>query len=153
MDGFAKLAVFEGVPQAAFAAFGAALRSALDALIAISAQFAAESVSAAAAFGEGAGKALAFIGNAVDSFGKLADMGRLSQGAVNAFSYNIVLVVSQLQQLARVFSVEALDAVGLFSAAVGRDRGTVYLRHPAIRDRDYRSASSRRRRAHHLEGL
>jgi phage-related protein len=120
VDGFAKLAVFEGVPQAAFAAFGAALRSALDALIAISAQFAAESVSAAAAFGEGAGKALAFIGNAVDSFGKLADMGRLSQGAVNAFSYNIVLVVSQLQQLARVFSVEALDAVGLFSAAVGR---------------------------------
>ena len=89
-------------------------------MIAISAQFAAESVSAAAAFGEGAGKALAFIGNAVDSFGKLADMGRLSQGAVNAFSYNIVLVVSQLQQLARVFSVEALDAVGLFSAAVGR---------------------------------
>lgn len=118
VDGFVKLADFEGVPEAAIAAFGDALDRALQALVVLAGQFAVEAVAAAAAFGEGVGRAIGFIGGAVDSFAKLADVGRLSQDAVNAFSFNIVLVVAQLQQLAQVFTADALTAVGVFAAAV-----------------------------------
>lgn len=120
VDGFVKLVDFERVPEAAIAAFGDALDRALQALVVLAGQFAVEAVDAAAAFGEGAGKAIGFIGGAVDSFAKLADVGRLSQDAVNAFSFNIVIVVAQLQQLAQVFSTEALTAVGVFAAAVAQ---------------------------------
>lgn len=117
---FIKLAEFTGVGQAAIDAFGAGLRTTLQALIGVAQSFAADAVAAAAAFGEGAGKALSFIGNAVDGFTKLQDMGRIGQDHVNAFSYNIVIVVGQLRQLSRVFTVEALAAVGAFSDAVSK---------------------------------
>jgi hypothetical protein len=115
---FVKLAEFTGVGQSAIDAFGVGLRATLQALVVVAQSFAVDAVAAAAAFGEGAGKALAFIGNAVDGFTKLQDMGRIGQDHVNAFSYNIVIVVGQLRQLSYVFTVEALAAVGAFSDAV-----------------------------------
>jgi hypothetical protein len=117
---FVKLAEFTGVGQSAIDAFGVGLRATLQALVVVAQSFAVDAVAAAAAFGEGAGKALAFIGNAVDGFTKLQDMGRIGQDHVNAFSYNIVIVVGQLRQLSYVFTVEALAAVGAFSDAVSK---------------------------------
>lgn len=115
-----KLAEFTGVGQAAIDAFAVGLQQTLAALVTVARSFAAEAVAAAAVFGEGVGKAIGFIGGAVDSFTKLADMSRLGIDHVNAFSFNIVIVVNQLRMLAQVFSVEALNAVGEFSAAVNK---------------------------------
>jgi hypothetical protein len=63
-------------------------------------------------------KAVAGLGGAADSLGKLADVERLPVDAVNAWSYNVVIVVGQIRQLARVFSTEALAAAATFSASV-----------------------------------
>ena len=52
-------------------------------------QFSADAVAAAALFGEGVGKAISFIGSAVDSLTKLADFQAPADSAVKAFFLSI----------------------------------------------------------------
>lgn len=118
VDGFIKLADFKGVSRQAIDLFAAGLSETLAALVVVAQRFAVEAVAAAAIFGEGAGKAVGFIGQAVDSFTKLADVGEVPATAIDIFAANVVLVVTRLQSLASTVSADALTAAGVFGANV-----------------------------------
>jgi hypothetical protein len=83
-ESMTKLNTFVAPAQTTFAAFGASLRAALATLVQVMNSFTAEAIAAAGVFGEGAGKAVGFIGNAVGSFLKLAEFTGVGQAAIDA---------------------------------------------------------------------
>lgn len=83
-------------------------------------QFAADAVSAAAKFSEGAGKIIAIVGGGVDAFVKLKDFGPVSEEALGHFVNAVHFIVGQLILIASTFEAEAVAAAGLFSESVGK---------------------------------
>lgn len=114
VDGFVKLATFQGVPQGAIDAFGQALNAALTVIEYISAQWIQAFVDRAAVFAEGAGKAVGIIGSAVDGFLKLVAFQGVPEAAFAAFG----------QALTHALTV--IDAMSADWASIGLDRAVAW---------------------------
>lgn len=114
VDGFVKLATFQGVPQGAIDAFGQALNAALVVIEYISATWIQAFVDRAATFAEGAGKAVGIIGSAVDGFLKLVTFQGVPEAAFAAFG----------QALTRALTV--IDAMSADWASIGLDRAVAW---------------------------
>lgn len=120
VDGLTKLAEFGPVPGRVFNLFGVALRNAVAVLIAVGAQFRAEAVVAAAAFGEGAGKAVGMIGSAADNMTKLRDFVAPAAATFAAFGASLRTALATLIQVMQGFTAEAIAAAGKFGEGAGK---------------------------------
>ena len=125
VETFTKLAAFSGTPLRAINLFGSALRATVTLLIAIGRTFAAEAVAAAGVFGDGAGKAVAFIGGAVESFKKLSEFVAPTQGAIGSFGLALSAALRMLTQVMRAFTTEAVAAAGVFGTEAGKAVGFI----------------------------
>ena len=80
--------------------------------------FVAGSIDAAIVFADGVGKILSIIGGAVEAFDKLKDVSRIGIDHIYAFSFNVVIILNQLRQMAEVFTVESVNAATVFATAI-----------------------------------
>ena len=77
--------------------------------------FVAGSIDAAIVFADGVGKILSIIGGAVEAFDKLKDVSRIGIDHIYAFSFNVVIILNQLRQMAEVFTIEAVTQASIFA--------------------------------------
>lgn len=90
----------------------------VEAMRQVASQFTVEGVAAAALFSEGAGKVVALVGGGVEGFIKLADFKGVPESAVAAFGETVRLVITAFQNIAALFTVEALAAATTFANGV-----------------------------------
>jgi len=123
VDGFTKLAAFEGVTDAAFVDFGSALFYTIDLFVAIAADWDAKAVEAAGVFATGAGKVVGIIGNGVEGLTKLADLKPVAQSSIQLFVAMTNDLMIRIGAAASGFSADALAAAGKFADAAGKTVG------------------------------
>jgi hypothetical protein len=123
VDGFAKLATFASIPDAALTVFAEALRQTMVQFSIISTGWTTEMIAAAGTFADGAGKVLGSIKNGVDGLTALKDLGPVSQAGLNAFATAVQELMTRLTTIAVQFSAEGVAAAGAFSDAAGKAVG------------------------------
>jgi TP901 family phage tail tape measure protein len=112
---FAKLADYKGTPLAAIAAFGDALRAAVDGFALLSAQITPQAVAAAAIFAEGAGKVIAILASGVTGFTALATFAAPASSAIAAFGTTLRAVIADLARVAIEVTQQATDSAARFA--------------------------------------
>jgi hypothetical protein len=80
-------------------------------------------VAAAAAWSDGAGKALAIIGNGVDGLAKLADFKAPSARAIDEFAAAVAYLVRRFGEVAVQMGTEGVAQAGAFGVAAGSALG------------------------------
>ncbi len=120
VEALVSLADFQGVPEAALAAFGAGLTATITQLIAIARSFEVQAVAAAATFSGAAGTAVDVIGNSVGGLAKLANFKGVSDTAIAAFGASLGAIMETLKAIAVGFSAGDLAAITGFAEAAER---------------------------------
>ena len=120
VEAFAKLKDFETISQNAIWNFSIVLKVVLQSLIYTMAAFTADAVAAAAVFGEGTGRAVGFIGAAVEAFAKLKDFETISQNAIWNFSIVLKVVLQSLIYTMAAFTADAIAAAAVFGEGSGK---------------------------------
>jgi TP901 family phage tail tape measure protein len=125
VEGFVKLATFQGIAQASMDLFGLAVRVAVATISYVATLFSVEGVAAAAVFAEGAGKVVSLIGGGVDALIKLATFQGVTLGELNVFAHSLQLTVGTIIWVASIFTVEAVQAAAAFADGVQRTIGMI----------------------------
>ena len=118
VEGFTKLATFQGVPQAAIDAFGQALNAALTVIEYISATWIQAAIDRAAVFAEGAGKTIAIIGGGVDGFIKLASFQGVPEAAFTALGQALNQALVVIDDLSATWASTGLERAVAWAQAV-----------------------------------
>jgi hypothetical protein len=98
VDGFLKLVTFQGVPEAAFAAFGQALTRALTVIDAMSADWASIGLDRAVAWAGAVDAIVKTITAAVDAIGKLGQLQNGAAGLLDTFSVTLNGILTEMQR-------------------------------------------------------
>ena len=98
VDGFLKLVAFQGVPEAAFAAFGQALTHALTVIDAMSADWASIGLDRAVAWAGAVDAIVKTITAAVDAIGKLGQLQNGAAGLLDTFSVTLNGILTEMQR-------------------------------------------------------
>jgi hypothetical protein len=125
VDGFIKLASFQGITQGAINNFQYAIHIATEAIIYTASVFSVEGVKAAAVFAEGAGKVIGIIGSGVDGLTKLAGFQGIAQAAIAHFERSIIVTISSIIWVASMFTAEAIGAANAFADGVNKTVATI----------------------------
>jgi TP901 family phage tail tape measure protein len=120
VEGFTKLATFQGVPQAAIDAFGQALNAALTVIEYISATWIQAAIDRAAVFADGAGKSIAIIGSGVEGFTKLATFQGVPQAAIDAFGQALNAALTVIEYISATWIQAAIDRAAVFAEGAGK---------------------------------
>lgn len=125
VEGFIKLADFQGVPGAAIAAFTHALELTVQQIAWLSTQWAPTVVAAAGVFAQNAGQAVGLIGTGVDAFIKLADFEGVPAEALAAFTRSMLNVIQQMAWLSLQWSPAMITQASTFASNVQHVIGMV----------------------------
>mgnify|MGYP000989608577 CR=1 FL=1 len=120
VDGFLKLATFQGVPASAMAAFQVALQGAIAAIGAVAQQWTAEAIAAAATFAESAGKVVSIIGGGVDGLTKLIEFKSPPEKTIEALRVSLDLALTAISGLAASWDSAAIAAAASFASAASQ---------------------------------
>jgi hypothetical protein len=108
------------VSQAGLDAFAVAVGQLMTRLTAIAGQFSVESVQAAGAFSDAAGKAVGILKNGIEGLLLLNTFTGTSVEAMTLFGDGVRLVVAKMAQLALEFGTDAIAAATAFATAAGQ---------------------------------
>jgi len=125
VDGFTKLATFQGIPGAAMYLFSVALHNAVFQLVGLSRMWTADAVAAAAVFADGAGKAIAIIGGGVEGFVKLAAFQGVPQTAIDAFGVALNAAFAVIEYIAASWIPEFVVRAAVFADGAGKAIGII----------------------------
>jgi TP901 family phage tail tape measure protein len=117
VKGLSELADFQRPTDQAIGAFKFATEFLLQSLGDSAAVMDADFVAAAAKWSDGAGKALAIIGNGVDGLTKLADFVAPSDRAIDAFAAAVSYLVRRFGEVAVQMGTEGVAQAGAFGTA------------------------------------
>lgn len=119
VDGLTKLADFQGVGDAAIAAFAVAIAGTMERLAAVAAAFSVDAIEHAGKFAGAAGAAVNILKNGVEGLLLLNTFTGVSQDAVARFADGVRLAVAAMAALAAEFGVDATAAAQAFAKAAG----------------------------------
>lgn len=117
-----SLSTYEAVvTQEMIVRFSGQMDMVTAAVVSMSRKFAAGAIEHAAAFADGAGKMVGFVGNAVDALNSLAgyETGKLDRWLISRFSYDVLQVGRVLVDIASKFEIEAVGAAAAWAEASG----------------------------------
>jgi hypothetical protein len=117
VKGLSELADFQRPTDAAIGAFKFAVEFLVQSVGDSAAVMDKDFVAAAAAWSDGAGKALAIIGNGVDGLTKLADFVAPSSQAIDAFAAAVAYLVRRFGEVAVQMGTEGVAQAGAFGTA------------------------------------
>jgi TP901 family phage tail tape measure protein len=123
VKGLSELADFRRPTDAAIGAFKFAVEFLVQSVGDSAAVMDKDFVAAAAAWSDGAGKALAIIGNGVDGLTKLADFKAPSARAIDEFAAAIAYLVRRFGEVAVQMGIEGVAQAGAFGVAAGSALG------------------------------
>jgi TP901 family phage tail tape measure protein len=123
VKGLSDLADFQRPTDTAIGAFKFATEFLLQSLGDSATVMDQKFVAAAAAWSDGAGKALAIIGNGVDGLTKLADFVAPSDRAIDAFAAAVAYLVRRFGEVALQMGTEGVAQAGAFGVAAGSALG------------------------------
>ena len=123
VEGLSALAGFTAPTWDSMAAFRASLMQWVGAMVQLAEWFAGVSLDAAVAFADGAGKTIGVLKSGVEGLNALADLGPVSQVAIDAFAEAIGITMTRLAAVAVTFSEEAIAQAGKFADAAGKTVG------------------------------
>jgi len=119
VDGFSKLADFQGVGDAAIAAFAVAIAGTMTRLAAVATLFSTDAIEHAGKFAGAAGAAVNILKNGVEGLLLLNTFTGVSQDAVARFADGVRLAVAAMAALAAQFGADATAAAQSFAKAAG----------------------------------
>jgi TP901 family phage tail tape measure protein len=125
VEGFIKLADFQGVPAEAVDAFTQALLLTVQRIAWLSLQWAPQMIATAATFAEGAGRAIAIIGAGADGFARLQDFAGVPAAALNAFGAALRDAIAVVIAIAASFAADGVAAASAFATSVGAIVGII----------------------------
>lgn len=120
VDAFTKLNELKAVPGAAWQAFSAALAQTVVIIRQIATGWTKEAIELVGMFSEGAGKAIAIIGGAVDGFVKLFDLKAVPAASFTAFEDGLRAALLIIGNISAKWTPEAITLVAQFADGAGR---------------------------------
>jgi hypothetical protein len=120
VESIAKLRDFEAIPQSAILAFEDSLWRAFEEMVQVSEGWTAAAYAQATAFADGAGKAIAMIGTAVDSISKLAEFKAVPQKAILAFADSLWRAFEEMVQISEGWTAAAYEQATAFANGAGK---------------------------------
>jgi hypothetical protein len=115
VDSIAKLQDFKAIPQQAILAFKDSLWRAFEEMVQVSEGWTDAAYTEATKFAEGAGKAIAMIGVAVDNISKIADFKSIPQQAILAFKDSLWRAFEEMVQVSEGWTDAAFASATRFA--------------------------------------
>jgi len=125
VDNLNALADLAQLPAGVFLRFAADVAAVLAQLVIVAHLFSTEAVAAAAQFADGAGKAIAMIGSAVDNISKLRDFKDVPQQAILAFASSLWRAFEEMVQVAEGWTKAAYEQATAFADGAGKAIGMI----------------------------
>jgi TP901 family phage tail tape measure protein len=120
IDTFNALADYPGLDMNALARFQDDLSKATGSLLGQAKQFSTKDLEIGGVWGDAVGKIINGVKNGVDLFTQLKDYASPPKQAVQAFEAGIYTVVSDFNDMAGKFKIEAITSAGVWADGVGK---------------------------------
>jgi len=120
VDGFTKLAAYNGIANTLIGPFVETVRTLITAIGQAAAQFTTEGLTLAGRFADTAAKAVGILSNGVDGFTKLRDYKGVGDAAIDAFVATVTTLLRGIAQASTQFSAKGLDLAGKFADTAGK---------------------------------
>ena len=120
VEGLNKLREFSAIPQAAMAAFVAAVHGLTGQLVLMAERFSTDGLKAGSLFADTASKVIGLLASGVEGLNKLREFQAVGPAAIYAFSSNVALLVLQIGQFTDRFTSEGLKAASAFAETAGK---------------------------------